>query len=232
MEEQIQQQASSGIQVSTSSTSVAAPTSPPLKSPARKQVPFMSNSASAPISTSSNPNANAGMAPGGKVRLTKYVSRFFPSHCPFPSLVLSPIFLTLSLPFHFHYLILQPAIANALLPAEGNGTFSNLHLALLVIFFPAFLLRLIPFVKASWFPWWAYWTLALITGIPVTVAYWTIMSMYGPRKNDKVTLPGSEFKFRTKEEITDRGKLSIFLSFSVMVWSFKHNERLKQLFKP
>lgn len=102
MEEQIQQQASSGIQVSTSSTSVAAPTSPPLKSPARKQVPFMSNSASVPISTSSNPNANAGMAPGGKVRLTKYVSRFFPSHCPFPSLVLSPIFLTLSLPFHFH----------------------------------------------------------------------------------------------------------------------------------
>jgi hypothetical protein len=86
----------------------------------------------------------------------------------------------------------KPSIANAPLPAEGNGSFNNIHLGLLVIFTPAVLLRLIPFVKASWFGWFSYFLLVLITGLPVTVAYWTIMSHYGPRKNLKVELPGSE----------------------------------------
>lgn len=84
-------------------------------------------------------------------------------------------------------------IANAPLPAEGNGTFSNTVLASLVILFPAVLLRFIPFVKASYVPWWLYWVITAITGLPVTIAYWTVMSIYGPRKNEKVKLPGSEF---------------------------------------
>ncbi|KDN46959.1 S-adenosyl-L-methionine-dependent methyltransferase [Tilletiaria anomala UBC 951] len=83
-----------------------------------------------------------------------------------------------------------PAIANAPLPAEGNGTFSNLHLALLIFVTPAILLRLIPFINPSWVPWWLYFILAAITGVPVACGYWTVMSIYGPRKNNKVELPG------------------------------------------
>ncbi|CEH16507.1 sphingolipid c9-methyltransferase [Ceraceosorus bombacis] len=81
-------------------------------------------------------------------------------------------------------------IANAPLPAEGNGTFNNLHLGLLVFFTPAILLRVIPFFKASWVPWWLYWILVIVIGAPVTIGYWTFMSIYGPRKNEKVNLPG------------------------------------------
>lgn len=87
------------------------------------------------------------------------------------------------------------SIANAPLPAEGNGSFSNLHLALLVFFTPAVLLRLIPFVKPSWFGWTSYLFLCALTGVPVTVAYWTVMSIYGPRINEKVRLPGKPVEY-------------------------------------
>lgn len=83
-----------------------------------------------------------------------------------------------------------PAIANALLPVEGNGQFSNLHLGLLVFFAPAVLLRVIPFIKASWVPWWLYFVLCAVLGVPVAVAYWAVMSRIGHRKNEKVSLPG------------------------------------------
>lgn len=83
-----------------------------------------------------------------------------------------------------------PAIKNA--PeaglAEGNGTFSNLHLTILVFVFPWFVKRMLPLVNRGGF--YTYWFLFLICGIPVTIAYWTIMSIYGPRKNEKVVLPG------------------------------------------
>lgn len=82
-----------------------------------------------------------------------------------------------------------PTIKNAVLPAEGNGSFNNMHLALLVLLGPAVLLRLIPFVKASWFGWRSYILLVAVLGVPLTIAYWTIMSMTGPRINEKVTLP-------------------------------------------
>lgn len=49
---------------------------------------------------------------------------------------------------------------------------------------------MIPFVKASWFSWLGYFFLVALTGVPITVAYWTVCSMYGPRKNERVTLPG------------------------------------------
>ena len=73
-----------------------------------------------------------------------------------------------------------PTIKNAVLPAEGNGSFNNMHLALLVLLGPAVLLRLIPFVKASWFGWKSYILLVAVLGVPLTIAYWTIMSMTGP----------------------------------------------------
>ncbi|KOS14282.1 sphingolipid c9-methyltransferase [Malassezia pachydermatis] len=82
-----------------------------------------------------------------------------------------------------------PTIKNAVLPAEGNGSFSNVHLALLIFFAPAVLLRLIPFVKPSWFGWTSYMFLVALCGVPVAIAYWTVMSMYGPRINEKVKLP-------------------------------------------
>ncbi|PWN50394.1 S-adenosyl-L-methionine-dependent methyltransferase [Violaceomyces palustris] len=88
-----------------------------------------------------------------------------------------------------------PAIANAPLPAEGNGSFNNYHLAGLVLFAPAVILRLIPFVNPSWFSWTAYFFLVAIFGVPVTIGYWTVMSIYGPRKNEKVVLPGKPIEF-------------------------------------
>lgn len=82
-----------------------------------------------------------------------------------------------------------PSIKNAVLPAEGNGSFNNVHLALLIFFTPAVLLRLIPFVKPRWFGWTSYLFLVALCGVPVAIAYWTVMSMYGPRINEKVKLP-------------------------------------------
>merc|ERR1712130_647514 len=33
-----------------------------------------------------------------------------------------------------------------------------------------------------------------VTGVPITVGYWTLISIYGPRKNEKVTLPGKDIE--------------------------------------
>ncbi|KAF5370163.1 hypothetical protein D9758_001404 [Tetrapyrgos nigripes] len=87
-----------------------------------------------------------------------------------------------------------PAIKNAPLVglAEGNGTFSNYHLAALVLFVPWLLKRVLPIVKYGGFK--TYLFLLVITGIPTTVAYWTIMSRIGQRKNEKVQLPGKNIE--------------------------------------
>jgi hypothetical protein len=77
-----------------------------------------------------------------------------------------------------------PAIHNAKLPAEGNGSFSNLHLAGLVLG--------IPFIVKRYFPGglFTYLFLVAILGVPITVGYWMVMSIYGPRKNEKCPYPG------------------------------------------
>jgi hypothetical protein len=36
--------------------------------------------------------------------------------------------------------------------------------------------------------------LVAILGVPITVAYWTLMSIFGPRKNEKVALPGKDIE--------------------------------------
>jgi len=87
-----------------------------------------------------------------------------------------------------------PAIKNAPLVglAEGNGYFSNAQLAVLVIGVPWLLKRILPIVNRGGLK--TYIFLLIITGLPVTVAYWTAASMYGRRKNVKVLLPGKDLE--------------------------------------
>jgi hypothetical protein len=81
-----------------------------------------------------------------------------------------------------------PTIKNAPLPAEGNDSFSNTILAALVLGVPWFVKRIIPIVNRGGF--YTYWFLVALLGVPITVGYWAVMSHYGPRKNEKVVLPG------------------------------------------
>lgn len=76
--------------------------------------------------------------------------------------------------------------------AEGNGSFNNIHLAALVLGVPWFVKRMLPLVNRGGFK--TYLFLVLVLGVPVTIAYWTLMSMYGPRKNEKVALPGKDIE--------------------------------------
>ncbi|TFK47388.1 cyclopropane fatty acid synthase domain-containing protein [Heliocybe sulcata] len=87
-----------------------------------------------------------------------------------------------------------PAIKNPPLVAlaEGNGSFSNLHLAGLVLGVPWLVKRMLPLVNRGGFK--TYLFMVALLGIPITVAYWTVMSMYGPRKNEKVALPGKDIE--------------------------------------
>ena len=82
-----------------------------------------------------------------------------------------------------------PAIKNAPLIglAEGNGSFNNLHLAGLVLGVPWIVKRMLPLVNRGGFK--TYLFLLIVLGLPVTISYWTVMSMYGKRKNYKVQLP-------------------------------------------
>jgi len=81
-----------------------------------------------------------------------------------------------------------PAIKNAKLPAEGNGSFSNVTLAVLVLGIPFLAKRTLPIV--NWGGFYTYWFLVAVLGVPIAVGYWTVMSIYGPRKNEKCALPG------------------------------------------
>ncbi|PKI85506.1 sphingolipid C(9)-methyltransferase [Malassezia vespertilionis] len=87
------------------------------------------------------------------------------------------------------------AIRNGLLPVEGNGYFSNVQLALLIFFGPAILLRILPIVKARWFGWTSYLFLVALCGVPLAIAYWAVMSMVGPRINEKVELPNRPIEY-------------------------------------
>lgn len=86
----------------------------------------------------------------------------------------------------------SPTIANAPYPAEGNGTFSNYVLAGLVLSVPLFLTKILPTFFLSFST--RYVLFTLISGLPVTVAYWMTMSQIGPRKNEKVTMPGKNLE--------------------------------------
>ncbi|GBE84519.1 sphingolipid C9-methyltransferase [Sparassis latifolia] len=87
-----------------------------------------------------------------------------------------------------------PAIKNAPLIglAEGCGYFNNLHLAGLLLVVPWVVKRLLPVVNRGGFK--TYLFLVLVLGVPITIAYWTIVSLYGPRKNQKIQLPGKNLE--------------------------------------
>ena len=76
--------------------------------------------------------------------------------------------------------------------AEGNGSFSNYVLASLVLGLPWLLKRVLPFINRGGFK--TYLFLTALLGLPITIAYWTLMSMFGPRKNEKVVLPGKDIE--------------------------------------
>ncbi|KAK0239653.1 sphingolipid C9-methyltransferase [Armillaria nabsnona] len=86
------------------------------------------------------------------------------------------------------------AIKNAPLVglAEGNSYFSNYHLAAVVLVVPYILKSILPLVSRGGFK--TYLFLLVLSGAPTTVAYWTLASMYGARKNQKVTLPGKDIE--------------------------------------
>lgn len=71
--------------------------------------------------------------------------------------------------------------------AEGNGDFNNLHLAAIVLGVPWVLKRILPIVSHGGLK--TYIFLVIILGAPLTVGYWTVMSIYGKRKNEKVAIP-------------------------------------------
>ena len=87
-----------------------------------------------------------------------------------------------------------PTIKNAPLIglAEGNGSFSNITLAALVLGVPYFVKKWLPIICYGGF--YTYWTLVILLGLPVTIGYWTVMGHYGKRKNEKVQLPGKDIE--------------------------------------
>jgi hypothetical protein len=76
--------------------------------------------------------------------------------------------------------------------AEGNAQFSNYHLAALVLVVPYIVKSFLPLINRG--GWYTYWFIFLLTGLPTTIGYWTLMSTYGARKNEKVTLPGKDIE--------------------------------------
>jgi hypothetical protein len=96
-----------------------------------------------------------------------------------------------------------PAIKNAPVVglAEGNGSFSNTVLVALVLVVPYVVKSITPLVSRGGLK--TYLFLLLITGLPTTIAYWIFMSIYGPRKNEKVVLPNKDIteyiEFKDKE---------------------------------
>lgn len=65
-------------------------------------------------------------------------------------------------------------------------------MALAVVFGPYFFGKyLIPFVTVRLFSY-SHIVLILILGAPITLAYWTLNSIYGPRNDEKLAFPGKD----------------------------------------
>ncbi|KAF2474500.1 S-adenosyl-L-methionine-dependent methyltransferase [Lindgomyces ingoldianus] len=80
----------------------------------------------------------------------------------------------------------SPAIANAPLPADGNGSdhFNNKTLFALLTLVPGY----ITWKVSGGFKTWVFF--ALIVDLPILAAFWVLTSEFAPRKNEKVRLPG------------------------------------------
>jgi len=75
---------------------------------------------------------------------------------------------------------------------DGNGDFSNCHLAGLVLSVPLVVQRSLELVIEL--PWpltgaSGYTILLVLLGLPVTISYWAFQSRYGKRHNDKIPIP-------------------------------------------
>lgn len=79
----------------------------------------------------------------------------------------------------------SPAIKNAPLPADGPGSkqFSNYSLIALVLLVPYY----VGSKLGGGFYTWIF--LTLISALPIIIGYWTILSSFSPRLNEKVKFP-------------------------------------------
>lgn len=76
--------------------------------------------------------------------------------------------------------------------AEGSSSFSNYHLAALILGVPYVVKRTLPFVNRGGF--YTYWFLVALLGLPITFGYWTLMSRIGGRVNERVKLPEKDIE--------------------------------------
>ncbi|CUM68398.1 uncharacterized protein PRCAT00006121001 [Priceomyces carsonii] len=85
----------------------------------------------------------------------------------------------------------SPAIHNAPLPADGPGSkqFSNLALVGFLILIPLFVTRKLGGGLKTWI------LFAVIFALPILMAYWTILSSYSPRLNEKVKYPNRPISY-------------------------------------
>ncbi|KAK3048359.1 hypothetical protein LTR09_010352 [Extremus antarcticus] len=96
-----------------------------------------------------------------------------------------------------------PAIKNAPLPADGPGSdaFNNTLLFSLLAGIPAYL---------TWVLHGGFWTwvlLALLSALPILMAFWTIASSMSPRKNEKARFAGAPIEhYLTFKKDIDRNK--------------------------
>jgi hypothetical protein len=81
----------------------------------------------------------------------------------------------------------QKTVPHPPLPVDGNGSFSNITLAILVLASPFLGVKFIPFLSLGFY---TYFVLLVPFGMLATVAYWQIMSMYGPSVRTNIPLPG------------------------------------------
>ncbi|PVH17818.1 uncharacterized protein CXQ87_000716 [Candidozyma duobushaemuli] len=80
----------------------------------------------------------------------------------------------------------SPAIHNAPLPADGPGSrnFSNTAMIALLVGIPWLVVRKLGLGFKTWL------FFALLLAIPILMAYWTLLSTFSPRLNEKVKYPG------------------------------------------
>lgn len=100
-----------------------------------------------------------------------------------------------SLPHLFIYTnchqLQSPAIKNAPLPADGPGakSFSNVLLLSIIAFVPYYVSRKL----GGGFKTWLFFALVFV--FPILIAYWTFVSTFAPRINEKVKLPGKPIEY-------------------------------------
>lgn len=80
----------------------------------------------------------------------------------------------------------SPTIANAPLPADGPGnrSFSNSAMIALLVAIPWLVVRKLGLGFKTWL------FFFVLLAIPILMAYWTLMSTFSPRLNEKVRFPG------------------------------------------